>query len=517
MSHKSLLDDYLRQNCRKVNIEISRILPASIIICVALIVANSANLLTYSTGRVIEICICIVVGSVAPLVIGHYSYDENLNCMACLACVELIFCLIARNNIVKVDIVYMLMPVISLLYLDKKIYLRSLMGGFLVMVLIKLTDFLWVYRMKRYDLYTYRESYMTLISLVIEYIILAVVLHLIFEMISSMLKMQMMAAYDASKPIETVVKEVDPIVIEEYNTKGLFLEVNQTIQNVIRNKGKTFILDVDSELPIQLAGDKNKIRVMMVSLISDLVQFSTPGERIELQVTYDKGILPKKEQTIALYCRIICSENLSRYVNDTVAMNVALAKTLLARMGGIFLDKTGENGTDHTCYTVCLQQRVVDEETLREAKRKHQVEQKELIAESRKRAEDILLSRQIRILVVDDNQMSLKLLDAILKAYGMKPTTVTSSEEALKLLRLKGYDMVLIDHMMPIKGGIQTAKEIRQSEDEYFKELPLVAMSSNITDESRQMLYNGGFNHVISKPIKEQEIRQVMADCMLLV
>lgn len=516
MNHKTLLEDYLRQNCRKVNTDISRVLPASMIICVALLIAKVSNLISYSTGRLLEVCLCISVVSMAPLIVCRYSYDEHVNRFACLTCVEIIFCIVARNGIVNLDIAYMLMPFVSLLYLEKKTYLRALGSTFLALLLIKLTDFLWVYRTKRFDTETYRASYMSVISLMIQFVLVTVVVHLIFELIISMLKTQMLIAYEAEKPIEMIVPEADPVVCEEYNTKGLFLEVNQTIQNVIRKKGKTFILDVDSELPIQLSGDKNKIRVMMVSLISDLVQFTIPGERIELQVTYDKGIVPKKGQSISLYCRIICSEDLSRYVNDSIAMNIALAKSILARMNGVFLDKTGENETTNTCYTVCFQQTVVDEETLAEAKRKHQVEQKELVAESRKRAGDVLLKKQIKALVVDDNPMTLKLLDSILKAYGMQPTTVTTSDEALNLLRLKGFDVAIIDHMMPVKGGLQTAKEIRQSNDEYYKDLTLIAMSSNITNESRQMLYKAGFNHVISKPIKEQEIRQVMIDSMLI-
>lgn len=516
MNKTPTLGDFLRQNCRKVNKEISRIMPASLIICLAMIIASIADLLPYSTGRVLEICLCLLVCAIGPMIVCHYSYDERINQFACLAFIEILFCLIARNKLVQIDIFYMLMPFISLFYFEKKVYLRSLSASFLIMVFIKGIDFLWIYRTKRYDLVTYREGYMTIISLVIEFLVVTVILHFLQNILDGFLRKQLMLEAEINKPVETVAQETDTIELSEYNTKGLFLEINQTIQNVIRNKGKTFVLDVDSELPVQLAGDQSKIRVMMISLLSDIVQFMNPGERIVLEVTYDKGILPKKGQNISLYLRIMCSEDLSRYLNDNIAMNIAVAKSLLARMNGVFLDKTADMQSKGTAYTLCLQQLVVDEETLKEAKRKHRVEQKELLAESRKWTESILLKRHIKILVVDDSQITLKLLDSILKAYGMTPTLVSTSEEAIRLLRQKGFDLALIDHMMPVKGGIQTVKEIRQMKDEYFQTVPLVAMSSNITDDSRQMLYSCGFDYIISKPIKEMEIRQLMIDRKLL-
>jgi CheY-like chemotaxis protein len=70
--------------------------------------------------------------------------------------------------------------------------------------------------------------------------------------------------------------------------------------------------------------------------------------------------------------------------------------------------------------------------------------------------------------------------------------------------------------MMPVKGGIQIAKEIRQLGDSYFEQLPILAMTSSMTEESKQMFYDNGFVEVISKPIQVEELRQTMSHCMFL-
>ena len=118
--------------------------------------------------------------------------------------------------------------------------------------------------------------------------------------------------------------------------------------------------------------------------------------------------------------------------------------------------------------------------------------------------------------MVDDSQANCKLVASLLKSYGMQAKTVGSGEEAIEELHTKKYDFVILDHMMPVKGGIQTAKEIRQLGDPYFELLPLLVMTSNITEESKQIFYDCGFSEVISKPIKEEELRQALAHCMFL-
>ena len=308
----------------------------------------------------------------------------------------------------------------------------------------------------------------------------------------------------ASKAVpESVEKEEEDVT---YNVKGLFLSINQTVQGLIRGKDKSLVVNVDYNLPAELKGNPEQIKIAIVNILSDFLQFTEEGT-VTLSVTYEKGIVPRKGQNITVICRILCSEDLTDALHNGITMGFALAKNVIGKMGGIILDKSFGTALRQTCYTVTFLQEVANEETLGMVKQKNRDEQEALISISRKREQNLLQGREVKALIVDDSKENIRLVSAILKSFGVKSQGVTTGQEAIERLYSKGIDFVIIDHMMPGKSGIQTAKEIRQIDEPYFELLPLMVMSSNITDEFRQIFADAGFSEIISKPIKEEELR----------
>lgn len=85
-----------------------------------------------------------------------------------------------------------------------------------------------------------------------------------------------------------------------YNTKGLFLEINQKIQSMIRGKDKVFLLHVDYDLPSVLVGNTEKIRLAMINILSDLLQFTEQGT-VTMTVTYER-VFCQEEGRISHWC-----------------------------------------------------------------------------------------------------------------------------------------------------------------------------------------------------------------------
>ena len=107
-----------------------------------------------------------------------------------------------------------------------------------------------------------------------------------------------------------------------------------------------------------------------------------------------------------------------------------------------------------------------------------------------------------KILIVDDNITNLKVAEGLLKPYNMKIITVMSGMDAIEALRTKDYDLVLMDHMMPGMDGVEATRIIRQMEGEYFKKLPIIALTANAVNGVREMFLREGFNDFIAKPIE---------------
>lgn len=107
-----------------------------------------------------------------------------------------------------------------------------------------------------------------------------------------------------------------------------------------------------------------------------------------------------------------------------------------------------------------------------------------------------------RIMVVDDNVINLKVAVGLMRPYHMQILTVESAKEAIAMLRSKDIDIVLMDHMMPEMDGVEATKLIREFKDDYYKNLPIIALTANAVNGAREMFMESGFNDFIAKPIE---------------
>ena len=107
-----------------------------------------------------------------------------------------------------------------------------------------------------------------------------------------------------------------------------------------------------------------------------------------------------------------------------------------------------------------------------------------------------------RVLVVDDNQVNLKVVSGLMQPYHMQILTVDSGKAAISMLRSKDIDLVLMDHMMPEMDGVETTSVIRQMEGDYYKKLPIIALTANAVNGVREMFIESGFNDFVAKPIE---------------
>ena len=114
-----------------------------------------------------------------------------------------------------------------------------------------------------------------------------------------------------------------------------------------------------------------------------------------------------------------------------------------------------------------------------------------------------------RVLVVDDKDMSLYIAKGMLSLYGLQIDTAKSGYEAIEKIKYNVYDLVLMDHVMPGKDGIETIREVRKLKGEYEK-LPIVVLTVNMVGGMKEMFFANGFNGFISKPIVLQEMDKML-------
>lgn len=117
-----------------------------------------------------------------------------------------------------------------------------------------------------------------------------------------------------------------------------------------------------------------------------------------------------------------------------------------------------------------------------------------------------------KILVVDDNVMNLKVALGLLKPYGMTIMTADSGPKAIEMVKNQDYHLILMDHMMPGMDGVEALHIIRELPGEYFKQVPIVALTANAVSGAREMFLSEGFQDFVTKPIEmnamERSLRQ---------
>ncbi len=515
MNQIFLVKNYLLENERKIN-SILRWFPlVFLILCPLLFLANQSGLINYQISTLVKGCIGIVVLCVFPLIFSHYSYNETWNRCVCLTIMEAFICILAYSQIVNVTVLYILVPLLSLLYVDLSIYVHTARNCFVAMLIVEIAMFVVELQESLKSDTIYHGNYMAFVALLLEYGIVIFFLYFLLqhfeEMVSSGYKIQTRGDGTYTTAAASIIQEQ---IEESYNTKGLFLDINHRLEAMTQGQTTKFIANIDDELPGQLKGDPEKIKLALINLLSDFVQYTEKSEVI-FDVSYEKGITPKTGQNITIVCKIHCEEDLSEDLRYGNALGFALGKNMIQKLDGMILNKSGGNPYT-TLYVISFRQMVDGAETIRQMRDTRKKEQDILIAESRKKAENLMYVKAGKALIVDDNEMNQKLVAAILKSYGLDSVCASSAEEAVELVQTKEFNMAILDYMMPVKGGLQIAKEIRQLGDKYYEELPMIAMTSNNTEESKMMFYDNRFAEVISKPIKEDELRLAIALCMCL-
>ena len=116
------------------------------------------------------------------------------------------------------------------------------------------------------------------------------------------------------------------------------------------------------------------------------------------------------------------------------------------------------------------------------------------------------IAPEAQILVVDDNEMNLKVAKGLLEPFKMQIDTACNGKEAVEMVQKKRYDIVFMDHMMPVMDGVEATNAIRSLEDEKYQKLPIIALSANATAEAKDMFMKENMNDFVAKPIKLKEI-----------
>jgi two-component system cell cycle response regulator DivK len=104
-----------------------------------------------------------------------------------------------------------------------------------------------------------------------------------------------------------------------------------------------------------------------------------------------------------------------------------------------------------------------------------------------------------RVLIVEDNEMNMKLFRDVLAASGFRTLEARTGARAVELARAQQPDVVLMDVQLPDLDGVEALREIRA--DARTSSLPVVAVTAQAMDGDRERFLREGFDAYVSKPV----------------
>ncbi|MGK2859983.1 MAG: response regulator [Thermoanaerobaculia bacterium] len=112
----------------------------------------------------------------------------------------------------------------------------------------------------------------------------------------------------------------------------------------------------------------------------------------------------------------------------------------------------------------------------------------------------------LRVALVDDERLTLKLLSALLTREGAIVTTFTNADELLQRHEFEAYDILLSDMHMPICDGHSLIREIRKLPSEQGGTIPAIALTAYAQHDVLARAIAEGFNMYMTKPVNPKEL-----------
>jgi len=121
---------------------------------------------------------------------------------------------------------------------------------------------------------------------------------------------------------------------------------------------------------------------------------------------------------------------------------------------------------------------------------------------------EITVAQDHRILVVDDTEMNVDLLVRILKGMGFMTDTASDGEKGIEKIRNNSYDLIFMDHMMPVMDGMEAMRILRG--EHLCDDTPVVMLTANTIKGEREKYINSGFAEYVPKPFTSKSIKEVL-------
>ena len=307
--------------------------------------------------------------------------------------------------------------------------------------------------------------------------------------------------------ISKIEADILEIINTPYNFNKMIDELISLTKSRIGDKPIEFVLKKDQSIPEYLYGDSGRVKQVILNLLTNAAKYTLEGKitftissvikgdaiRLIFSVE-DTGIGIKEDKIDKLFSKFERLGVEDEITIEGTGLGLAITKRLLDLMHGkIVVQSTYGEGSKFIAY---IDQLIVKDIT--------EIKNKEM---------NTIVDLNVnfgnkKILLVDDNELNIKVAKRLLKNYNLDIEDVMSGQECIDRINSGNkYDLIFLDDMMPKMSGKEVIKILKNNSD--FK-TPVIVLTANALTGMKEEYINLGFDGYLSKPIDRKEMLKVL-------
>lgn len=295
-----------------------------------------------------------------------------------------------------------------------------------------------------------------------------------------------------------------------FNLKNLITEVAFLCETLITDSKVELCVHLDKNLPEQLLGDPSKLSQILLNLVGNAVKFVEKGKiNLEAILKSDQqgkvyiefivadtgiGIANNKLQRIFESYRQAEDDTQLKYGGS--GLGLSIVKEIVDRMDGLIAVKSAL-GAGST-FKVTLPFEKARQQDITSPRRPIKSVPRSL--------------KHAKILVFEDNVLNQQLMENRLKSWGCQPFVTENGLYGLQLLENHEFDLVLMDLRMPKMSGFQITECIRQNKQDHIRNVPVIALTADLSITDREHCKKVGITNYILKPYNADELQRMMQE-----
>lgn len=281
-------------------------------------------------------------------------------------------------------------------------------------------------------------------------------------------------------------------------------EISFLFKDRVIHKGLSYKTKIEGKVPQFVIGDVTRIKQIVINLLSNALKFTKVGgvyliiEVKELEDgvfnfkfhVSDTGIGISDEALEKLFLPFTQADASTTRKFGGTGLGLSISLNLANLMGGkLYAESQKGEGSKFTL-----------ELNLKEAG--------DLVAESPSLGALNFDDSNLKILVVEDNKINVKVIESYLSKLGLGCLVAENGQVAVEMCLKEKFDLIFMDMQMPVMDGVTATEKIREKYK--ASELPIVAMTANAFDDDKMKCFEAGMTDFISKPVKIDKLRDVL-------